>query len=171
MSSVIGAIGDVFEDVAEFIVDDILEPVIEAGAGIIEGIADDPLTFIAMTAATMTGQAWAIPLISGASTAAKGGDITDVLKSAAVAYVGAQAGGYVGKAAGSYAGTAGASTATQAAVSQIAQRGTTAAISAVAYGDDPVKAFATAGVSAGVSAGLAHISKSVGVGEGIFQNN
>ena len=37
--------------------------------------------------AIATGNAWAIPLIDGASAAANGGDLGDVLKSVAVSYV------------------------------------------------------------------------------------
>ena len=156
MSSVFESVFDVVEDVADFIADDILEPVVDAVGDVVEGIADDPITFIAMAAATVIpGAQWAIPLISAASTAAKGGDIGDILVSAAASYVGGQV---VGPAAGKYAATAvGGSAATKAAVSQIVGGATGAATSAVIRGEDPVDAFVSGGLQAGVSAGLGYI--------------
>ena len=118
MPAVFDAAFDVFEDVAYFIVDDIIEPVVDAVSDVIEGIADDPVTFIAMAAASVIpGAQWTIPLISAASTAAKGGDIEDVLLSAAASYVGSQV---VAPAAGKWAATSvGGSAATKAVVAEI----------------------------------------------------
>ena len=49
----------------------------------------------AKVVAIATGNAWAIPLIDGASTAANGGDLGDVLKTVAVSYVSQAIGGEV----------------------------------------------------------------------------
>ena len=45
--------------------------------------------------AIATGNAWAIPLIDGASAAANGGDLGDVLKTVAVSYVAGEIGAEV----------------------------------------------------------------------------
>ena len=63
----------------------------------------EPIKIAAMVAATTAGMPYLIPVIAGADTAIKGGDVEDVLKSAAVAYatqaVGSEiagAGGFTG---------------------------------------------------------------------------
>ena len=150
MSSVFESVFDVVEDVADFIVEDIFEPVVDAVSDVVEGIADDPITFIA-TAVAAVYAPWAIPLVSAASTAAQGGDIGDIILSAAASYVGAQVvGPAVGKYASSYVGPN-----VGAAVGRAAGQATTAVIT----GEDPVRAFLTAGAGAAVSAGLGYISE------------
>lgn len=56
----------------------------------------EPIKIAAMAAATISGNAYLIPYIAGADTALKGGDIEDVVKSAATAYVGQQLGTAIG---------------------------------------------------------------------------
>jgi hypothetical protein len=56
----------------------------------------EPLKIAAMAAATISGNAYLIPYIAGADTAIKGGDLEDVIKSAATAYVGQQLGTAIG---------------------------------------------------------------------------
>jgi hypothetical protein len=158
MSSVFESVFDVVEDVADFIADDIIEPVVDAVGDIAEGIADDPLTFIAMAATTIaTGgtayAAWAPALMSGALTAAKGGDIEDILLSAGASYVGGQAGRYVGGYASSAIGGEAGDL-----VGRVVERGVSGATTAVITGEDPIEAFVSGGLQAGVGAGLGYIS-------------
>jgi len=62
-----------------------------------------PITAIANIAAIATGNAWAVPIISGGSVALQGGDLGDVLEAAAKSYIAQQVGQAVGEAVGSYA--------------------------------------------------------------------
>ena len=100
------AIGDVFEfvigaveDVGSFVVEEIIQPVATAVSDVVEAVIDDPIATIATIAATITpGMQWAVPLINAADTLAKGGNIGDVLKSAALGYIAPKAGSYVSEA-------------------------------------------------------------------------
>jgi hypothetical protein len=60
----------------------------------------EPIKIAAMAAATISGNAYLIPYIAGADTAIKGGNIEDVIKSAATAYVGQELGTAIGGAEG-----------------------------------------------------------------------
>ena len=102
MSFIAKAISDVFdfvigvvEDVIDFAVEEIIQPVAKAIGNVVEAIIEDPIATIASIAATVTGNAWAIPLINGADTLAKGGNFGDALKSAAVGWVAPKVGSYV----------------------------------------------------------------------------
>ena len=152
-------IGDKLRDVGDWVVDEIIDPVIKTVEGTIDALLDDPVKTIATIAAVATGNAWALPLIEGAGVAVNGGDIGDILEATAKAYVAQQ----VGAAAGNYAGKAAASSATSAAqakiVGSIVAQGTSSATAAVIYGQDPVDAFLKGGVQAGVSASLGQLSK------------
>jgi len=66
----------------------------------LDAAAADPIKTAAIIAATATGNAYLIPYIAGADTAIAGGSPTDVLKSAATAYVGQQIGTAIGGALG-----------------------------------------------------------------------
>ena len=103
IGSAVSWVGEAVADVADFVVDDILMPVIDTVGSVVKGMVSDPFTTIASLAALATGNAWAIPLINGASTAAKGGSFGDVALAVAASYVGGEAGKYVGKAAGAAA--------------------------------------------------------------------
>ena len=152
-------IGDKLADVGDWVVDEIINPVVDTIEGTIDALLDDPIKTIATIAAVATGNAWALPLIEGADVAIDGGDIGDILEATAKAYVAQQ----VGAAAGEYAGKAAASSATSAAqakiVGSIVAQGTSSATAAVIYGQDPVEAFFKGGVQAGVSASLGQLSK------------
>jgi len=144
-AKVVSWVGDALADVVEFAVEEIFEPIIDVVGGIVEGMISDPLTTIATIVAFATGNAWAIPIIQGASTAAHGGDLGDIAKAVA------------GKAAASQAAGMGFSAGTQQVVAQVAQQATSSAIRAVAAGGDAgdiLKAAATGAVTAGVAAGL-----------------
>lgn len=145
VKKVVKWVGNAVEDVVDFVVDDILEPVIETVSGVVQGMLDDPLTTLATFAAMIIpGAQWTIPLIQGASTAIKGGDLGDIAISMAASYAGAQAGAAVGKAVGSsvssQAAGMGFQVSTQSATANIAaqaaSQATTGAIRAVAAGGD-----------------------------------
>jgi len=93
VKKVVNWVGDAIEDVLDFAVDEIIEPVFEFVGDTVKALMDDPLTTIAKVVAIATGNAWAIPLIDGASTAANGGDFGDVMKSVAISYVAGKVGG------------------------------------------------------------------------------
>jgi hypothetical protein len=96
------------------------EKVVSGAVKTVEAIAEDPLPFIATVALISVG----VPpeLAAAAVTAANGGDMDEIVSSAATAYVGGQAGQYAGSSAASAgssattakiaASAAGASTAT-----------------------------------------------------------
>ena len=71
-------------DAASKIFTEVIKPVGSALEKIGQSIAKDPVTFVAQVAAVATQQYWAIPLITAASTAAKGGSFEDVLKATAI---------------------------------------------------------------------------------------
>ena len=97
-----------------------IESVVSGVGKTVEAIAEDPLPFIATVALISVG----VPpeLAAAAVTAANGGDMDEIVSSAATAYVGGQAGQYAGSSAASAgssattakiaASAAGASTAT-----------------------------------------------------------
>ena len=97
MGSIFDTIGDIFGDIVEFAVDDILEPVFEFVGDIVEGMADDPLGTL-LTIATLvvpgpwTAYAW---VARAALTAAQGGSLKDIAISAAASYIGTEAGTWV----------------------------------------------------------------------------
>ena len=145
VKAVVKWVGDAVADVVDFVVDDILEPVIDVVGGVVQGMLDDPLTTLATFAAmVIPGAQWTIPLIQGASTAIKGGDLGDIAISMAASYAGGKAGAYVGKAVG--AGVSGQAAGMGFQVStqnvagniaaQAASQATTGAIRAVAAGGD-----------------------------------
>ena len=150
VGEVVSWVGDAVSSVVDFVVDDILEPVIDGVGGVIQGMVDDPLGTIIMIAAAYTGQPWIIAAASGARTAINGGDIGDVLLSAAASYAGASIGSYVGDSVG---GTLGGGTVGKIA-STAAAGATRGAVSAAITGGDIGKAALYGGLSGGVSAGL-----------------
>jgi predicted nucleic acid-binding Zn-ribbon protein len=101
----------------------------------------------------MTGQAWAIPLIDAAGTLANGGDFGDALKSAAISYVGGKIGSTVGEVAGQAVADAGGSE----LASQIIGSGAGKASVALVMGQDPLQAFVSGGLNAGLSAAMGWI--------------
>lgn len=85
---------DLDNDIIQPVYREVVQPVGRALEKVGKGIAEDPITFVATVAAIATQQYWAVPLITAASTAAKGGSFEDVLKataiSAATTYIGVQ---------------------------------------------------------------------------------
>ena len=139
----------------------ITKAVVNAAVDVVKAAVNDPITTIAKVAAYATGNAWAIPLIDGASTLAKGGDLGDAVKAAAISYgtqqIATKVGTPVGKAAGSYAAQQGASAATQTLVTNVMTRAAGSAAVAVVTKQDPVKAFVAGGVTAAVPAILGKV--------------
>jgi len=158
VEDVVGAVGDA----VEWAVDEVIEPVVEGVGDLIEAVVDDPITTIAKVAAVATGNTWAIPLIDGASTLAKGGDIDDALKSAAVSYVGGKVGDVVGTninpTIAEVATNAGVSDAVTTVVQTAVAGGTEAAATAIIYGQNPLDAFLEGGLNSAVGATIGQIS-------------
>ena len=156
MSAILDFIGDVFEAAVE-----VVEKVADAVVSTVKAAVKDPITTLAKVAAYATGNVWAIPLIDGASTLAKGGDIGDAIKSAAISYgtqqIQIKVGTPVGNAAGQFAASQGAEVATQKLVANIVTRAAGNAGVALITKQDPVKAFVAGGVSAASSAVLGQI--------------
>jgi len=151
---------------AEWVVEEVVEPVIDTVVDVVDAALDDPVATIAKVAAVATGNAWAIPLIDGASVAIQGGDLEDVLKATAISYVSGKVGSAVGQYAGETVGQAmidaGANEVAAQIVSQAAGSGAGSAAVAVVTGRDPVEAFITGGVNGAVSAGLGYIEEQTG---------
>ena len=172
MSVVVDAVKDVIDwvagalkDVAEFVVDEIVEPVVEFVGDTVQDFFDNPVEAIAKVVAVSTGNGWAIPLIDGASAAANGGDLGDVLKTVATSYVAGKVGGEVAQHTApfveEFVGDALSAGLKEVAVASITQ-GTVAATTAIIYGEDPLEAFARGGLQAAVSAGMGKIAEQVG---------
>ena len=172
MSFIVDAITDVIdwvagaiEDVVDFVFDEIVEPVVSFVGDTVQALLDNPIETIAKVVAIATGNAWAIPLIDGASVAANGGDLGDVLKTVAVSYVAQAIGGEVAQHTAPFVdefiGEALSEGVKELAVSAITQ-GTVAATQAIIYGEDPLEAFARGGITAAVSAGLGKIGEQMG---------
>ena len=177
--NVIEKVGGAAVDVVDWAVDEIVAPVVDTVGTVIEAALDDPVKTIAQVAAVATGNAWALPLIEGADVVIAGGDIEDVLEATAKAYVAQQVGSYVGKAAGTAASKAGAaaeygvSAGSQQAAALAAQNAgmltagdiagrvigsaSGSAAAAIVVGVDPVKAFVSGGIGAGVPAVLGSV--------------
>lgn len=165
VTKVVKWVGDAIEDVIDFAVEEIIEPVFEFVGDTVKALMDDPLTTIAKVVALATGNAWAIPLIDGASTAANGGSFGDVMKSVAISYVAGKVGGELGDWAGEAAGNAlgeGVSAGTRELVATMVSQGTVGATTAILYGEDPFEAFARGGISAAVSAAMGKIGEKIG---------
>jgi len=87
MSGVVRAIKKPLKKVEKKLKEEILDPVVNVVEDVGRAMKDDPLTAIATIGAYATGNAWAVPLINGASTVAKGGDLGDVAKSIAISAI------------------------------------------------------------------------------------
>ena len=164
IAKVVKQIGNAVVDVVDFVVDEIVEPVVEVVGNTIDSMLDDPIKTIAMVAAYVTpGMQWAIPLIEAADVAIAGGDLGDILESAAKAYVVQQIGSQVaGKVSGSITANqagvaAGVQTANEAIAAEVIGRAAGSAAVAVVTDRDPLQAFIAGGVSAGVPALLGRV--------------
>ena len=156
MSAVVKAVKSVVKGAVNLV-----KSVVKTVGDVVKAALDDPITTIAKVAAYATGNAWAIPLIDGASVAAKGGDIGDVVRAAAISYgtgkVASAVGTPVGKAAGQFAAQQGATEATQKLVTNILTGATGRATVAIVTKQDPVQAFITGGAMAAAPAVLGKI--------------
>jgi hypothetical protein len=150
--------GKIRKDVTDFVVDKIIDPIITTVGEVLQAAADNPIKTIAQIAAIASGNAWALPLIEGADVAAKGGDIEDVLKATAKAYIAQEIGSYVGGKTSAYV----AKETGSKIAGEIIGQGAGRASVAIATGQDPVKAFISGGVSAGTSAMLGKIDQTTG---------
>ena len=165
---------DVVLDAGEWVVDEIVTPVINGVGDIVDYALDNPIEAVAILATTVlagptaavlgttttavtAAATWAIPLATGANTLAKGGDIGDAIKAATIAYAGATA----GKVAGQYAQTAVQQATGSNIASQIIGAGSKRAATAVVYGQDPVEAFKNGGITAGVGAAMGAVSERI----------
>jgi hypothetical protein len=159
---VVEDIGNAVVDVVDFVVDEIVEPVVEVVGNTIDSMLDDPIKTIAQIAAYYYAP-WMLPLIEGADVAIAGGDLGDVLEATAKAYVAQEVGSAVGSKVsnsvyGAQAGVqAGVQTANEAIAAEVIGRASGSAAAAVVTGKDPVQAFVTGGVSAGVPAVLGQV--------------
>ena len=165
VTKVVKWVGEAIGDVIDFAVEEIIEPVFEFVGDTVKALMDDPIATIAKVVALATGNAWAIPLIDGASTAANGGNFGDVMKSVAISYVAGKLGGELGDWAGEAAGNAlgeGVSAGTRELVATMVSQGTVGATTAILYGEDPFEAFARGGISAAVSAAMGKIGEKIG---------
>ena len=152
VNEVVDLTTDTIVDVVDFAVDDIITPVMEGATDIAATVMDDPVTNIAKAIALVYAP-WAIPLIDGASTLAKGGDFDDALKATAISFAAGKVGGKVS----AYVDPALAKAGYGATVSAAVSRGATNAATAVVYGQDPLKAFVTGGIQGATSAVLGQI--------------
>lgn len=149
VSSVVDVVGDVVGGIGD-VVEGAVDVVSDAGSWIDDNVLqpalDDPIKTAAQIAAVSTGNAWALPVISAADTAAAGGDLGDIAKAAGTSYVAGEVGGAVG---GEVAGATGSQVAGDIAKGAAAG-GTGAAI----YGGDIGTGLLTGGINAGISQGV-----------------
>lgn len=129
----------------------VVNTVVDTVTNTVKAAVSDPIGTIAKVAAVATGNAWALPLISGADTIAHGGSIGDALKSAGTAYVGSalatQVAGGLDSALGTGASAAGAAaTAGPSTLARIAGN----AASTFVSGGNPLNAIVSGGIGAGV---------------------
>lgn len=173
-----GGIGDTFRSamnaigsVASKIYTEVIQPVGKALEKVGQSIAKDPITFVAQVAAVAAQQYWAVPLITAASTAAKGGSFEDIIKataiSAATTWIGVNGSEWVtsglqtgvnaaGNATYAFLGnTIQASTATT--IGNVVGMSAAGAIGAAATGRDPLTAALTNGIGAALPFALNEI--------------
>ena len=157
IGSAVGFVGDAISNVAEFAVDSIIKPVINATNGLIKGMIDDPLGTIIQVAAAATGNPFIIAAASAATTAINGGDIGDVLLSAAASYAGAE----FGKVAGDFVAAEVGQAVGSQAVGNVAGKAAAGAIrgglSAAVTGGDILSGVLNGGLSGAASGTFAEV--------------
>jgi hypothetical protein len=150
------------KDVGSWINEKIFKPVIKFAEAQIQAILDDPIKAIAKAIAMSnpaTAAMW-LAVIEGVDTAIAGGDIGDILESAAKGYLTGKAAKFaenVGDTVGYYAGDAFGGTVGNV-VSKVVTSGTAQAIDAIADGRDPLEAFRMGAISTGVGLTLGKIN-------------
>jgi hypothetical protein len=164
VSDAVSDVGNVISDAGSWIDDNVIQPVL-----------DDPINTAIKIGAYTFGGPIAGAAATAAITAAQGGDLEDVAKSAATSYVagqaGAQAGGAVG---GSVAGQTGSQVAGQVAggaAAGAAAGATGSALSGGNVGQGFLTGLITGGVNAGVNQGANAISNAyyTGSDSGTYQ--
>ena len=154
-TDVVSSVGDVVEDAGDFIVEDVLEPVVQTVEKTIEAAMEDPIGTAVKVYAYSTGN----PLLIAAATTtvalANGADMDRALESGAKGYVAAQigqnVGEYVAPEAAEYFGPeyVPAARATTSAAANVS--------SAVALGQDPVAAL----IGSGINSSASEIAKTI----------
>jgi len=156
---VVSDIGDVVMDspvfdVMDFVRDEIAAPVFDVA---IDNI--DIYDAIQIGLVLSGVPPWVIGVSSGASTIARGGDLSDAIKAGAISYAGSTIGKtFDAKIAPRITDTLTAEGFNQT-VSNLINEGVKSSAKALVYGQDPLKAFATGGLTAGVNAALGQIDE------------
>jgi hypothetical protein len=148
-------VGNVFEvigDAIDWVMDDIINPIVEGIGDTIQYVLDNPIEAIAKGLAYVYAP-WAIPLIDGAIVLDNGGDFSDALKAAAISYAGSKVGDFTS----TYVSPEIAKAGFNKTVTDIVTQGAKSAATAVVYGQDPLKAFATGGIQAATGAALGFV--------------
>jgi hypothetical protein len=161
---------DTVQDTAAAVYDNVVSPVATVATDTIKAAAADPIGTMA-TVATAIVAPELLPLVSAGNTLAKGGDLGDALKSAAVTYVAQGVGQYAGgvgdqaTAAATY-GTDLGSQQTAMLAAQEAGMGTVndlvgnsigSTAANIVRGQDPLTALTNGGINAGTAAATAQI--------------
>jgi hypothetical protein len=139
--SVTDFVGDTFD----WVVDEVVKPVVDTVESVVKGMLDDPIKTLAQITAVATGNTWALPLIEGADVAIAGGDIGDVLTATAKAYVAQE----LGSAAGKFGATEAAKITRSQAAGRIAGSAAASTAAGIVYGRDPIESLKTGLISAG----------------------
>ena len=170
------------EEVQDWIVGEVIQPVANAIGDTIDYIADNPIEAIVTlgttifapyaapllgttTAALTSAATWAIPLANGAQTLVDGGSFEDALQDAALSYVAQSVGGTIGDFSSKQAtrlitNTLG-DTAVTNTVASVIGAGSKAASTAIVYGQNPVEAFKYGSINAAVGATLGYIDNQI----------
>ena len=137
---------------------------------VLQPMMDDPVATLATVAAIATHQYWALPIIAGTATAARGGSIEDIALSAGIAYVAGQAAPQLNTAMPATTTVAG-KIATSAATGAIIGAGagaTTATVKGKSVGDYATRGAVVGGVGgaviSGVNQGYRAIQTELGIG-------
>jgi hypothetical protein len=152
VTDTVGNVVEVIGDAVDWVMDDIINPVVEGIGDAIQYVLDNPIEAIAKGLAYVYAP-WAIPLIDGAIVLDNGGDFSDALKAAAISYAGSQVGDFTN----TYVSPEIAKAGFNKTVTDIVTRGAKSAATAVVYGQDPLKAFATGGIQAATGAALGFV--------------
>jgi hypothetical protein len=148
----VGNVVEVIGDAVDWVMDDIINPIVEGIGDTIQYVLDNPIEAIAKGLAYVYAP-WAIPLIDGAIVLDNGGDFSDALKAAAISYAGSKVGDFTS----TYVSPEIAKAGFNKTVTDIVTQGAKSAATAVVYGQDPLKAFATGGIQAATGAALGFV--------------
>ena len=154
------------KEVGSWVDDEIFQPVIKMAEAQIQDIIDDPVKALLEVAIIMAPvdpatKVHLMATLEAADTYEEGGSLGDALKSAATVYVASEMGEVVGDKAGKFGEGVGdvfGDGAVGSFVTEAVTEGTTNAISAVVTGQDPLEAFISGGVNAGVGRILGEVN-------------